>query len=107
MRDELYGCYLRVWAPGPWAGWWAGIVRLEVPASVGLTLAKETATAASSWLPEYASAHTVTSGPRSTWPPVAGLKHHLHRLQGDQRLALRAVWAAVMEFNATTNSALR
>ena len=36
MRDDLYGCYLRVGMPGPWAGPWAGIVRLEVPAGVGL-----------------------------------------------------------------------
>ena len=29
MKDALYGCYLRVGDPGPWAGPWAGIARLE------------------------------------------------------------------------------
>ena len=57
MRGDLYGCYLRVEVPGRWAGPWARIVRLEVPAGVGLALAKETAAAVSSWLPEHASAH--------------------------------------------------
>ncbi|MCY4510437.1 MAG: hypothetical protein OXG35_26295 [Acidobacteria bacterium] len=31
--------------------------------------------------------------------PVAGLERHLHRLQGDARLALRAVREAVLESN--------
>ena len=31
--------------------------------------------------------------------PIAGLERHLHRLQGDARLALRAVREAVLESN--------
>ena len=31
--------------------------------------------------------------------PIAGLERHLHRLQGDARLALRAVREAVLERN--------
>ena len=56
MRDDFYACYLRVGLPGPWAGPWAGIVRLEVPAGGGLALARATADAAARWLPAYASA---------------------------------------------------
>ena len=99
MRDDLYGCYLRVGRPGPWAGPWAGIVRLEVPAGVGLGLAVETAEAAASWLPAFASApHRDVRAPVNM-APVAGLERHLHHLQGDPRLALRAVRAAVLELN--------
>ena len=35
MGDALYGCYLRVGDPGPWAGPWAGIARLEMPSGIG------------------------------------------------------------------------
>ena len=106
MRDDLYGCYLRVGMPGPWAGPWAGIVRLEVPAGVGLALATETAGAASSWLPAYASAHHRDPRAPVNMAPVAGLERHLHRLQGDSRLALRAVRAAVLELNRGMAGAL-
>ena len=99
MRDDLYGCYLRVGLPGPWAGPWAGIVRLEVPAGVGLALAVETADAAAGWLPSFASAPHRDERAPVNMAPVAGLERHLHHLQGDRRLALRAVRAAVMELN--------
>lgn len=99
MRDDLYGCYLRVGRPGPWAGPWAGIVRLEVPAGVGLGLAVEAAEAAAGWLPAFASApHRDVRAPVNM-APVAGLERHLHHLQGDPRLALRAVRAAVLQLN--------
>ena len=99
MRDDLYACYLRVGMPGPWAGPWAGIVRLEVPAGVGLALARETADAAAGWLPAFASAHHRDRRAPVNMAPVAGLERHLHRLQGNPRLALRAVRAAVLELN--------
>ena len=99
MRDDLYGCYLRVGMPGPWAGPWAGIVRLEVPAGVGLARAKETAEAAAGWLPAFASAHHRDRRAPVNMAPVAGLERHLHHLQGDPRLALRAVRAAVLALN--------
>ena len=105
MRDDLYGCYLRVGLPGPWAGPWAGIVRLEVPAGVGLALAVETADAAAGWLPAFASAPHRDQRAPVNMVPVAGLERHLHHLQGDRRLALRAVRAAVMELNRTSQAA--
>ena len=106
MRDDLYGCYLRVGMPGPWAGPWAGIVRLEVPAGVGLARAKETAEAAAGWLPAFASAHHRDRRAPVNMAPVAGLERHLHHLQGDPRLALRAVRAAVLQLNREPASAL-
>ena len=43
MGDALYGCYLRVGDPGPWAGPWAGIARLEMPSGIGRAAAVEAA----------------------------------------------------------------
>ena len=105
MHDEMYGCYLRVGAPGPWAGPWAGIVRLELPAGVGRVLAVEAADAAASWLPAFASAPHRDERAPVNMTPVSGLERHLHRLQGDRRLALRAVRAAVMALNSAVPAA--
>ena len=99
MEDGLYGCYLRVGDPGPWAGPWAGIARVEMPSGIGRGAAVEAADRAAGWLPDFASAlHRDARAPVNL-TPIAGLERHLHRLQGDARLALRAVREAVMERN--------
>ena len=64
LPDDLYGCYLRVGDPGPWAGPWAGIARIEVPAGIGLAAAVEAAGEAAGWLPAFASALHRTRGRR-------------------------------------------
>ena len=99
MDDELYGCYLRVGDPGPWASPWAGIARIEMPAGIGLAAAVEAANRAAGWLPDFASAlHRDARAPVNL-TPIAGLERHLHHLQGDSRLALRAVREAVLQRN--------
>ncbi len=99
MGDELYGCYLRVGDPGPWAGPWAGIARIEMPAGIGRAAAVEEADRAAGWLPDFASAlHRDARAPVNL-TPIAGLERHLHHLQGDPRLALRAVREAVLQRN--------
>jgi hypothetical protein len=99
MGDDLYGCYLRVGDPGPWAGPWAGIARIETPAGIGLAAAAEAADRAAGWLPDFASAlHRDARAPVNL-TPIAGLERHLHHLQGDSRLALRAVREAVLQRN--------
>ena len=99
MGDELYGCYLRVGDPGPWAGPWAGMARIEMPAGIGLAAAAEAADRAAGWLPDFASAlHRDARAPVNL-TPIAGLERHLHHLQGDPRLALRAVREAVVQRN--------
>ena len=99
MGDELYGCYLRVGDPGPWAGPWAGIARIEMPAGIGLAAAVDAANRAAGWLPDFASAlHRDARAPVNL-TPIAGLERHLHHLQGDPRLALRAVREAVLQRN--------
>ena len=67
MKDALYGCYLRVGDPGPWAGPWAGIARLEMPSGIGRDAAVEAAERAAGWLPVFAS-----GGPRTASAPAAG-----------------------------------
>ena len=99
MKDALYGCYLRVGDPGPWAGPWAGIARLEMPSGIGRAAAVEAADQAAGWLPGFASAlHRDARAPVNL-TPIARLERHLHRRQGDARLALRAVREAVLERN--------
>ena len=99
IGEELYGCYLRVGDPGPWASPWAGIARIETPAGVGREQAREVADRAAGWLPDFASAlHRDPRAPVNL-TPVAGLERHLHHLQGDRRLAGRAVREAVLELN--------
>ena len=105
MGDELYGCYLRVGDPGPWAGPWAGIARIEMPAGIGRAAAIDAADRAAGWLPDFASAlHRDARAPVNL-TPIAGLERHLHHLQGDTRLALRAVREAVLQRNREGSTA--
>ena len=97
MKDAL--CYLRVGNPGPWAGPWAGIARLEMPSGIGRDATVEAAERAAGWLPVFASALHWDARAPVNLTPIAGLERHLHRLQGDARLALRAVREAVLERN--------
>ena len=99
MGDELYGCYLRVGDPGPWAGPWTGIARIEMPAGIGLAAAAAAADQAAGWLPDFASAPHRDARAPVNLTPIAGLERHLHHLQGDPRLALRAVREAVLQRN--------
>ena len=80
MKDALYGCYLRVGDPGPWAGPWAGIARLEMPSGIGRDAAVEAAERAAGWLPLFASAlHRDARAPVNL-TPIAGLERHRVRL---------------------------
>ncbi len=100
LPDGLYACYLRVGEPGPWAGRWAGIARVEIPAGIGRGAAVDAANRVAGWLPGFASAlHRDARAPVNL-TPISGLERHLHRRQGDARLALRAVREAVMRCNS-------
>ena len=99
LPDDLYACYLRVGDPGPWAGPWAGIARIEMPAGTGLAAAVGAVDAAAGWRPAFASAlHRDARAPVNL-TPIAGLERRLHHLQGDARLALRAVRESVLQHN--------
>ena len=64
MKDALYGCYLRVGDPGPWAGPWAGIARLEMPSGIGRDAAVEAAERAAAGCRASRRLCTGTRGPR-------------------------------------------
>ena len=91
--------------PGPWAGPWAGIARLEVPASSGSADAVASVDQAARWLPSFASASHRDARAPVNLAPVARLEQHLHHLLGDPRLALRAVREAVMRHNTSEEDA--
>ena len=70
-----------------------------MPSGIARAAAVEAAARAAGWLLGFASAlHRDARAPVNL-TPIAGLERHLHRLQGDARLALRAVREAVLESN--------
>jgi hypothetical protein len=77
------------------SGPWAGIVRLEVPQSAGLTAATKVVGEAAAVLPRYAGvAHRDPRAPQNL-QPVGALEARLRHLLGDPGLAYRAVREAV------------
>ncbi|MGH9249363.1 MAG: hypothetical protein ACRD0W_07600 [Acidimicrobiales bacterium] len=95
-RADIYSCYLRLAAPPPWAGPWAGITRLEFPASVGLEEVRSSADGAAALLPRFAGiAHKDGRAPQNLLP-ISQLERHLRRLLGDGSLAIRAIRSAVV-----------
>ena len=94
---DLYGCYLRVGETSSWSGPWSGMVRIEVPAGAGREAAVQAADAAAGWLPRFASAPHRDERAPVNLTPISGLEKRLRRMQGDRRLALRAVREAVLE----------
>lgn len=95
-RKDIYSCYLRLAHPPPYAGPWAGIVRLELPASVGLNEAIRATDRAAALLPRYAGiAHKDPRAPQNL-QPISRLEAHLRRLLGDSALAIRAIRSAAL-----------
>lgn len=105
LPGESHACYLRVGDPGPWAGPWAGVARIEVPPGIGLAAAAGAADEAAGWLPDFASAPHRDARAPVNLTPIAGLERRLHHLQGDPRLALRAVREAVLQHNREERNA--
>ena len=95
LRADLYACYTRVGDAGPWASPWAGIVRLEVPSSVGLRAAAGTVDRAAVSLPRFGSAQHRDPRAPVNLQPVGALERRLHREMGSRQLATRAVRDAV------------
>ena len=73
MKDALYGCYLPVGDPGPWAGPWACIAAREMPLGIGRDAAVEAAERAAGWLPVFASALHRDARAQVDLTPIAGL----------------------------------
>jgi hypothetical protein len=100
LGRERYSCYLRVAPTGGFSGPWAGIVRLEVPQSAGLSEAARTVDDIAAILPRYAGvAHRDPRAPQNL-QPVGALEAHLRHLLGDAGLAQRAVRTSITQVNA-------
>jgi hypothetical protein len=84
-----YACYLRL--PGGARTPWAGVVRLEVSASLDVTSAVGLVERAAGVLPRYASQpHKEPRAPQNLYP-IAGLERELRRRLGDEALLYRAL----------------
>jgi hypothetical protein len=95
IGEDRYSCYLRLAQPNTFAGPWSGIVRLEVPQSVGLAATVDVVDALRVSLPRFAGiAHRDPRAPQNM-QPVGALERHLRHLMGDAQLARRAVRQAV------------
>jgi hypothetical protein len=96
LGDDRYSTYVRLAALGPRTSPWAGIVRLEVPQSVGLDDARIVADRVTGALPRFAGVpHRDPRAPQNL-QPVGALETHLRHLLGHAGLATRAVREAVM-----------
>jgi hypothetical protein len=84
--------YLRL--PGPPAGPWAGVVRVECSVSVPLTEAIRLAGLSQRCLGRFASAAYKDSRAPQNLYPIAGLERELRRRLGDPQLLYRALRAA-------------
>ena len=99
MGDELYGCYLRVGRSRP-VGESVGGDRAHRDAGRDRRGGRGGSGGPSCGL---AAGLCVAAPPKRAGPvnltPIAGLERRLHHLQGDPRLALRAVREAVLQRN--------
>ncbi len=100
-KKNCYSAYLRLAPRGPFSGPWAEpIVRLEIPAGVGIEVAAHEADRAAYFLPRFAGvAHRDPRAPQNL-QPIGALESHLRHLLGDARLASRAVRKAVAQRRA-------
>ncbi len=103
-KRDTYCAYLRLAPRSATAGPWAGIVRVEVPASTGLREAVHVADRVSASLPRYAGvAHVDPRAPQNL-QPIGALERHLRHLLSDEGLAARAVRTAVARVDARRES---
>jgi hypothetical protein len=92
---ERYSTYLRLAVHQAWSSPWSGIVRLELPQSVGLEEAARLCDAAALVLPLFAGIpHRDPRAPQNL-QPVGALETHLRHLLGSSELARRAVRESV------------
>jgi hypothetical protein len=94
-RPDIYSAYLRLTDRSARSGPWAGVVRVELPSSVGIAAASRAADRVAAMLPAFAGvAHVDPRAPQNL-QPVGALERELRHRLGDLGLAVRAVRAAV------------
>jgi len=98
LRDEAWGCYLRLPTRGRVSPW-AGIVRIDVPASGGVVRASDVADRVCALIPRYSGvAHTDPRAPANL-QPIGALETRLRHLLGDPAGAIRAARDAAARYD--------
>jgi hypothetical protein len=90
-RFARYSWFLRLAAPHAGDSDLAGLVRLEVPASVGVDAARRLADATAAVLPRFAPGRGRDPRAPQNLLPIGALEAHLRREMGDPRLIRRHV----------------
>jgi hypothetical protein len=100
IRDEVWGCYLRLPTSGRVSPW-AGIVRIDVPASGGLARSSEVADRVCALLPRYSGVAHIDPRAPANLQPIGALETHLRHLLGDPAGAIRSARdaAATLDFH--------
>jgi hypothetical protein len=95
LGEDRYSTYVRLAAAPATASPWAGIIRLEVPQSSGLSAAVDVVDRVTGAICRYAGVpHRDPRAPQNL-QPIGALERRLRHLLGDARLAARAVREAV------------
>lgn len=89
LRDEVWGCYLRLPTSGRVSPW-TGIVRVDVPSAGGLAQAKAVADRVCGLLPRFAGVRHIDPRAPANLQPIAALETRLRHLLGDPAGAVRA-----------------
>jgi len=95
--SERYSAYVRLAPRRLGSSPWAGIVRIEVPASTGLAAAALEADQAAGMLPRFAGVPHVDPRAPQNLQPTGALERHLRHLLGDAGLASRALRTAIAQ----------
>lgn len=89
LRDDVWACYFRLPTSGR-VGPWAGIVRIDLPATGGLAGAVTLADEVCAHVAEYPGVAHIDPRAPANLQPVGALERQLRHLLGDPAGALRA-----------------
>lgn len=89
LRDEVWGCYLRLPTTGRVSPW-TGIVRVDVPSAGGLGHGVAVADRVCALLPRFSGVRHIDPRAPANLQPIAALETRLRHLLGDPAGAVRA-----------------
>jgi hypothetical protein len=104
LRDEVWGCYLRLPITGRVSPW-TGIVRVDVPAAGGLDRAVDVADRVCALLPRYSGVRHIDPRAPANLQPIAALETRLRHFLGDPAGAVRAAADASAIYDQTHHNA--
>lgn len=100
LRDEVWGCYLRLPTTGRVSPW-TGIVRVDVPSAGGLQRAVVVADRVCALLPQFSGVRHIDPRAPANLQPIAALETRLRHLLGDPAGAVRAASDAAALYDQT------